>query len=275
MENITRDIIVDLYPLYLSGDASPDTRRIVETFLREDPEFASSHAETGTETGRRLLPREIPVSLRADHELKTLARVRRRLSGPMWLLQLALISSCLAFGRIVSDTSFDVSPRNFIVTAVIAVCFSVAFLVKLFPGRRTVLVHLRSMGFLQSAFVWRTGTIARVASRRPRPQPSSSSNSPNRSNRFSQIARRSSIHSSTTDSPEVSIRHVRTLPSFSVRTRPLFSSTCRCCTTAASVIARGFARSDTEIGPSLSLSTSARRVGSPRAWNTRSTFIFR
>jgi hypothetical protein len=147
MENITRDIIADLYPLYLSGDASPDSRRIVETFLNEDPEFALSlteaGTEAGTETGRDPLAAHTPPPLPPDHELKTLDRVKRRLSGPILVLQLAIMSTCLAFGRIVSDTSFDVSPRKFIVTAVIAFCFWVAFFVKLFRGRRAVLVRLR------------------------------------------------------------------------------------------------------------------------------------
>jgi hypothetical protein len=139
VENITRDIIADLYPLYLSGDVSADTRRIVESFLRENPEFAQSL----TEAGRDSLAAYAPPSLPPDHELKTLTRVKRRLWGPIGLLQLAIITSCFAFGRIVADTSFDVSPRNFILTAVIAVCFWVAFFVKLFRGRRAVLVRLR------------------------------------------------------------------------------------------------------------------------------------
>jgi len=64
---------------------------------------------------------------------------------------------------------------------------------------------------------------------------------------------------------------VRTRPTFSVRTNPLSSNTCKCCTTAAKVIARGFANLETEVGPRLNFSTIARRVGSPSAWNTRST----
>lgn len=139
MENMTRDIITDLYPLYLSGEASSDTRRIVESFLSEDSEFARSL----TDTERDSLASCTPPSLPPDHELKTLARIKRHLSGPIWLLQLAVLTTCFAFGRIVSDTSFDVSPRKFIVTAVIAVCFWIAFFVKLFHGRRAVLVRLR------------------------------------------------------------------------------------------------------------------------------------
>ena len=48
--------------------------------------------------------------------------------------------TCFAFGRIVADTSWDVSPRNFIVTALIAACFWIVFLVSLWRMRARILV---------------------------------------------------------------------------------------------------------------------------------------
>ena len=123
MENITGDVTTDLWPLYTSGEASPDTRKLVEDFLSKDPEFARTLRENGHDVVGSVVPPPLPL----DHEFMTLA----------------MISTCLAFGRIVSDTSFDVSPRNFIIHAVIAVCFWVAFFVHLFRGRRAVLLRLR------------------------------------------------------------------------------------------------------------------------------------
>ena len=38
--NVTRDVIYDLLPGYFSGDISPDTKSLVEDFLRQDPEFS-------------------------------------------------------------------------------------------------------------------------------------------------------------------------------------------------------------------------------------------
>jgi hypothetical protein len=137
MQNITRDIISDLYVLYSSGDATADSRRLVEEFLSHDPELAASLKESGGSIP--ILPAPLPPG----HELKTLNRIKRRLSGPIWLLWLAMITSGGAFGRIISDTSFDVSPRKFIVTAVIAMCFWIAFFVKLIRGRRGFLVRVR------------------------------------------------------------------------------------------------------------------------------------
>ena len=40
--NITNDVITDLLPLYLAGEASPGTRQLLEDYLREHPEFAST-----------------------------------------------------------------------------------------------------------------------------------------------------------------------------------------------------------------------------------------
>ena len=139
MANLTRDVVSDLWPLYLSGDVSAGTRQLVEEFLAEDPEFAARlrvTAEGSLDVGA-------PPALPPDHELRTLQRVKRRLWGYPMLLQLAIIFSAGAFGRIVSDTSWDVSPRNFIITASIAAAFWVAFFVTLVRGRRALLVRLR------------------------------------------------------------------------------------------------------------------------------------
>ena len=139
MTNVTREIISDLWPLYLSGDASPDTRRLVDEFLEGDPDFERSLREVASDP----LEGYAPPSLPPDHQLKTLDRVKRRLWGYPMLLQLAILFSCFAFGRIVSDTSWDVSPRNFIITAAIAVVLWIAFFVTLLRERRAFLVQLR------------------------------------------------------------------------------------------------------------------------------------
>ena len=103
----SRPVIVDLWPLYVSGEASPETRALVDAFLADDPELAGQ---------------------------------LRRLSGYRSLLFFAMMFSCMAFGRIVSDTSFDVSPRPFIAVASLAVAFWVAFCVSLWRMRASILI---------------------------------------------------------------------------------------------------------------------------------------
>lgn len=124
---ITRDVISDLWPLYESGEASEDTRMVVEEYLRENPGFERQLRE---DESIGLLA-ALPPSLEPDHELKTLNQTRKAMIKKEWPLFFAMMFTCFAFGRIVSDTSWDVSPRNFIVTASIAAAFWVWFLVRL------------------------------------------------------------------------------------------------------------------------------------------------
>ena len=131
--SLTRPVIVDLWPAYVSGEASPETRALVEEFLRADPVFARQLREDP-------LGGFAPPPLPPDVETNAFARARRRLRGYPWLLQLAIIFSGLAFGRIVSDTSWDVSPRHFIIIAGIAVCFWVAFFVTLWRMRARIMI---------------------------------------------------------------------------------------------------------------------------------------
>jgi len=133
---VTHDVVSDLWPLYASGEASADTRALVDAFLASDPAFAQVLRESG-QIG--VDPGAAPV-LPPDHELMTLDLTKRRLWGPGWRLFLAMIFSGMAFGRIVSDTSFDVSPKPFIATAAIAVAFWIAFFVGLWRSRARILV---------------------------------------------------------------------------------------------------------------------------------------
>jgi len=124
---ITRDIVTDLWPLYQSGEASLDTRALVDEYLLQDQEFARALREDSTADLLRP-PALVPEK---DNEMKSLSRAKRALVLRDWPLFFAILFSCLAFGRIVSDTSWDVSPKAFIVTAAIAGVFWIVFLVKL------------------------------------------------------------------------------------------------------------------------------------------------
>jgi hypothetical protein len=74
--NVTRDVITDLLPLYLAGEASPGTRALLEQYLRENPEFASTVREA-TERGTALLESSPSALPSVDREKATLERVRQ------------------------------------------------------------------------------------------------------------------------------------------------------------------------------------------------------
>ena len=130
---VTRPVIVDLWPIYSSGEASAETRALVDAFLEGDPDLAR-------QLRRDPLATVQPPPPPPDTETRAFARARQRLRGYPWLLQLAIIFSAGAFGRIVSDTSWDVSPRNFIVVASIAVAFWIAFFVSLWRLRSRIMI---------------------------------------------------------------------------------------------------------------------------------------
>jgi hypothetical protein len=62
--NITRDIVLDLLPLYLADEASGDTRTAIETYLQEDTDLARAVAEME-------MPRmqEVPETMSKEAEL--------------------------------------------------------------------------------------------------------------------------------------------------------------------------------------------------------------
>lgn len=56
---ITRDVVLDLLPLYIAGEGSDETKRIVDRFLETDPSLASM-VEHATSIGFNEVP--IPLS---------------------------------------------------------------------------------------------------------------------------------------------------------------------------------------------------------------------
>jgi hypothetical protein len=131
--NVTRDVIHDLWPVYEAGEATADTRALVEEFLKQDPQFAELLRNRGDAMLHMLVRKVGP-----DQEARALHRTKRLLHGRDWLLFFAILFSCLAFGRIVADTSWDVSPVNFIVMATIAGVFWIGFFTRLVWIRKRI-----------------------------------------------------------------------------------------------------------------------------------------
>jgi len=136
---VTRHVISDLWPLYESGEASPDTRALVDAFLATDPAFARTLRDSADVTLKAAATPPLP----ADHEIAALDKTRRRLWGLGWRLRLAMLFSGLALGRIVADTTFDVSPRAFLILTAIASVFWIAFVVDLHRRRAGILIVTR------------------------------------------------------------------------------------------------------------------------------------
>ena len=88
---ITRDVINDLLPVYFAGEASADTKQLVEGFFREDPELArlaQMHAR---------LNLDAPAMQAPDAEAEALARTRRAIRRRSWLMAIAIFCSLVPF----------------------------------------------------------------------------------------------------------------------------------------------------------------------------------
>ena len=89
--NVTREVILDLMPLYASGEASQATRDLVDEYLKTDPELA----ERVRALGPQGFPRDAPA-LPPELELRSLGRTRRLLSLQRWLFALAITFTALS-----------------------------------------------------------------------------------------------------------------------------------------------------------------------------------
>jgi len=82
---ITRNVILDLLPMYLANEVNPETRILIEKYLETDPELAQQ-ARKQKETSE--FPADIPVPLTEEDQIKAYKKSR---------LQLALTIVFLAF----------------------------------------------------------------------------------------------------------------------------------------------------------------------------------
>ena len=81
--NVTREVVTDLLPIYFSGEASGDTKVLVEDYFRQDPDFEriARSAATPLETLRA----RAPIAASPEKERRELESVRRGLRRRQWL----------------------------------------------------------------------------------------------------------------------------------------------------------------------------------------------
>jgi hypothetical protein len=95
---ITRDVVADLWPAYESGEASADTRALVEAFLKDDPDLARILGGKGEPA----LPATAPGP-RPDADKKVLVAAQRMIRRRKWLQGLALFFTMLPMTSVYTD----------------------------------------------------------------------------------------------------------------------------------------------------------------------------
>lgn len=88
---VTRDVVTDLLPLYVSGEVSTDTKALVEAYLRMDPELARAVAAA------RALELPAAPAPASSGEKAALDETRRLLKTRSSTLAVAILFTALPF----------------------------------------------------------------------------------------------------------------------------------------------------------------------------------
>ena len=99
--NITKDVINDLLPVYLAGEASADTRALLEDYLRNDPALAAE-VRAQAEKSAALLS-SLAAAPPPDQEVATFDRIRRYNKYRNQFLVFALVFNLLPFAFVFAD----------------------------------------------------------------------------------------------------------------------------------------------------------------------------
>lgn len=129
MEVVSREVIIDLWPSYVSGEASVETRKLVESFLTMNPAFAQTLGQWSLNQGYNLAPKIPP-----DQELQEFASLRNRLQSNVWLKSLAIFWTAIA----VVSVSWNQPSYTSVILAAISICFWARFWIDLVRARRSI-----------------------------------------------------------------------------------------------------------------------------------------
>jgi anti-sigma factor RsiW len=130
---VQREVIIDLLPVYVSGEASAATRALVEESVKSDPELA-----TLLERERALLGSLPSLSLSPDHEKRALDKTKAHVRWRSLTLAAALFFTVLPLtftwesGRGVTWVMWQALPRGCVgFLTVAAILWAVQFSMRL------------------------------------------------------------------------------------------------------------------------------------------------
>lgn len=108
--DVTREVILDLLPVYLSGEASPATRALVEQYMQQDPELAQRIRLQWAENFAKVAPSTLPPDL----ELRSLRRTRKLLSWQRWLFGFGIFFTAISLSNEFSFTGWHLNEFHFL-----------------------------------------------------------------------------------------------------------------------------------------------------------------
>jgi hypothetical protein len=122
--NVTKEVITDLFPLYVANECSNDSRALVEQYLKDNPHQAQELT--------RVMNTPLPAAsaqLAGSEEVRSLREARRRVRRQSWLMGLAIFFSLVPFSFLFTGGKiywvFRESPGTAAVYALIGIgCWS-------------------------------------------------------------------------------------------------------------------------------------------------------
>ena len=90
---ITRDVILDLLPLYLAGEVSDDSRALVERYLETDPALAKIAEQSAIIN----LEEDVPVPLTTEDQMEAYKVAKQQMFWRIVILALVISFALLAF----------------------------------------------------------------------------------------------------------------------------------------------------------------------------------
>ena len=123
--NVTREVILDLLPVYLSGEASPATKSLVEAFLKQDPDLAQRIRNGWLENMTKVAPSTLPPEL----ELKAFRRTKSMLGWQAWLMGFAIFFTAVCASFEIHTTEAGHAEFHFLLSkapAELALCIVLA-----------------------------------------------------------------------------------------------------------------------------------------------------
>ena len=117
---ISRDVLLDLLPLYLAGEAREGTRALVERHLKTDTELGRI-----AERMKANPPIDVPCVEVPDSEMKAFARMKHLMFQRNVFLMLAVVSTAffaVAMGFLL-DSHPTAGPISFLLTVIFWIVF--------------------------------------------------------------------------------------------------------------------------------------------------------
>ena len=98
MSEITKEVVLDLLPLYIADEVSDDTRALVDEYLETDPELA----QIAKKLVSKDLSVDIPIPLTRENNLKAYSQARQAIVIRTIIIIASILIVLLVFGALLT-----------------------------------------------------------------------------------------------------------------------------------------------------------------------------